>query len=146
VPHCYLLAICSGSSVDRHSNNATLFNLVEQINLRPDSPPPAGTLIPVEVHAYFVCAPHEIGFDFELRFALVSEDSGLESLSDVFSHKSPTARYRTRTLGLPLPPIVGNYTLCLDWRPKGAESFRRESLTWPLTIVEQSRPRSQLTH
>ena len=32
MPSCYLLAVCGGSSLDQHSNNVTLFNLVEQIN------------------------------------------------------------------------------------------------------------------
>lgn len=146
MPRCYLLSLCSGSSLDQHSNNVTLFNLVEQINLRPDNPPPLGTLLPVEVHAYFTCNPSEVGSEFEMRFALVSLDTELESLSDVFTHRPPTPRYRTRTLGLPLPPTVGRYALRLDWRMAGLESWTRDSAQWPLSIVEQEPPRPRITH
>ena len=77
MPSCYLLAVCSGSSLDQQSNNVTLFNLVEQLNLRPGAEPPRG-LIPLEIHAYFELAPEEVGFEFEIRFCMVAE-TGLET-------------------------------------------------------------------
>jgi hypothetical protein len=146
VPRCYLLSLCSGSSLDQHSNNVTLFNLVEQLNLRPNAPPPLGTLIPVEVHAYFFCGPTEVGSRFEMRFALVSAETGLESVSDVFTHHPVTPRYRTRTLGLPLPPTVGRYSLRLDWRAESHETWIRDSAEWPLVIAEQETSRPRVTH
>jgi hypothetical protein len=141
-----LLTVCSGSSLDQHSNNVTLFNLVEQINLKPNAEPPPGTLIPVEVHAYFQCEPAELGQTFELRFALVSVQTRLESLSDVLSHRSSTPRYRTRTAGLPLPPVAGNYELRVDWRLQGSSTFTRDSAVWPLAIVEQEVTAPRVTH
>lgn len=146
MPRCYLLTVCSGSSLDQHSNNVTLFNLVEQINLKPDAEPPPGTLIPVEVHAYFQCDATELGSEFELRFALVSMQTGLESVSDVFTHRSTTPRYRTRTGGLPLPPVIGSYELRLDWRLSGTSQFVRDSASWPLQIVQVEAPTNRVTH
>lgn len=146
MPRCYLLTICSGSSLDQHSNNVTLFNLVEQINLRPNSEMPPGTLIPVEVHAYFQCDTRELGVDFEVRFALVSMESGLESLSDVFVHRSATPRYRTRTGGLPMPPVAGAYELRIDWRRRGSSNFTREPIAWPMHIAEVPEETARVTH
>jgi hypothetical protein len=146
VPRCYLLAVCSGSSLDQHSNNVTLFNLVEQINLRPDTEIVPGTLIPVEVHAYFQCDARELSVDFEVRFALVSLDTALESLSDVFVHRSATPRYRTRTGGLPLPPVAGAYELRIDWRRRGSANFTRDPIAWPVHIAEQPAETPRVTH
>jgi len=146
VPRCYLLTVCSGSSLDQHSNNVTLFNLVEQINLKPDALPPPGTLIPVEVHAYFQCDAIELGQSFEVRFALVSMQTGLESLSDVFTHRSTTPRYRTRTGGLPLPPVSGSYELRIDWRLVGSSTFTRDNVSWPINLVEHEAQSPRITH
>jgi hypothetical protein len=143
VPSCYLLAVCSGSSLDQQSNNVTLFNLVEQLNLRPGVEPPRG-LIPLEIHAYFELDLKEVGFEFEIRFCMVAE-TGLETVSDPVRHKPTAARYRTRTIGLPLPPVVGQYHLRIDWRPTGSEDWHREPVAWPLLIAEAPvRPR--VTH
>lgn len=146
MPRCYLLTVCSGSSLDQQSNNVTLFNLVEQINLRPNSEMPPGTLIPVEVHAYFQCDARELGVEFDVRFALVSLDTGLESLSDVFVHRSATPRYRTRTGGLPLPPVPGAYELRIDWRRRGTANFTRDTVVWPMHIAEQAEEAPRVTH
>jgi hypothetical protein len=143
VPSCYLLAVCSGSSLDQQSNNVTLFNMVEQLNLRPGVEPPRG-LIPLEIHAYFELTPEEVGFEFEIRFCMVA-DTGLETVSDPGRHKPTAARYRTRTIGLPLPPVIGQYHLRIDWRAAGSERWHREPIAWPLLIAETPvRPR--VTH
>jgi hypothetical protein len=141
---CYLLAVCSGSSLDQHSNNITLFNLVEQLNFPPHAEPPAGALLPLEIHAYFELRPEQIDQRFDVRFALV-ESNGLETVTEPFQHKSTTPRYRTRTLGLPAPPGPGSYQLRIDFRPTGTESWLRDSASWPLLVVRpEERPR--VTH
>jgi hypothetical protein len=118
VPHCYLLCVTTGSAIDRQSNNVSLFSLVEQINLPPNSPPPPRGLLPVEIHAYFQLADSQVNRDFELRFALRAE-TGLETLSDVFRHRITASRFRVRTLGLPYPPVMGQYSLQVDVRVLG---------------------------
>ena len=138
MPRCYFLSVCAGSSVDQHSNNVTLFNLVERITVPPGAPPPPKGIIPLEVHAYFDLAPDELGSSFELRFVMLAP-SGLETPSDAFTHKPVTPRYRTRTLGLPFPPVVGNYSLCVDTRTAGVLSYQRQELSWPVTIAEADR-------
>ena len=140
MPKCYFLTLCGGSSLDQHSNNVTLFNVVEQVNLQPNADPPPGAFLPLEVHAYFLLGPGEISQPFEVRFALVAP-TGLELLTDPSSHKSTTPRYRTRSLGLPAPAVPGNYQLCVDIRQPGTDGFTRESLQWPLVVARmEQRP------
>src|SRR5215813_11361569 len=137
MPASYLLLACSGSVVDQHTNNVTLFNLVEQINVPPGAPPPPRGLVPVEVHAYFHVPQPEFGRDFDLRFVMVAQ-TGLETPTDAFTHRAVTPRYRTRTFGLPFPPVAGKYDLRVDWRMAGDESWHRDAIAWPIAIVEES--------
>ena len=144
MPKCYFLTLCGGSSLDQHSNNVTLFNVVEQVNLQPNAEPPPGAFLPLEVHAYFILGPGEVSQTFELRFALVAP-TGLELLTDSTQHRSSTPRYRTRSLGLPAPAVPGNYELCVDIRQPGTEGFTREALHWPL-VVARMEPRPSVVH
>jgi hypothetical protein len=141
---CYLLAVAGGASLDRYSNNVTLFNLVEQLNFPKDQPPPPGAVLPLEIHAYFELLPHEVNQRFDVRFSLVAS-TGLETVTDGFSHRSATPRYRTRTMGLPMPPVIGTYELCVDTRSTGSEDWHRDSLSWPLMFAE-AEPRPAVTH
>ncbi len=141
---CYLLTLCSGASLDQHSNNVSLFNLVEQINVPPGAPPPPNGTLPLEIHAYFALSGEDLGESFEMRFALRA-DSGLETYSDVFKHRSVTPRYRTRTLGLPAPPVLGTYELCVDFRREGTGEWRRDPAIWPLFVVEAP-PQAAVVH
>lgn len=144
MPKCYFIALCAGSSLDQHSNNVSLFNIVEQVNLQPNADPPPGAFLPLEVHAYFILGPGEQAQPFELRFALVAP-SGLELLTDTSQHKSSTPRYRTRSFGLPAPIVPGDYRLCVDIRQPGTETFTREALNWPL-VVARLEPRPAVVH
>lgn len=135
MPHCYLLAVASASSLDQQSNNVSLFNLVEQVNVPPGAPPPPGGLIPLEVHAYFQLAPVEVGQPFDVRFAMTAS-TGLETFSEVFTHRSATPRYRTRIIGLPFPPVPDQYQLHLDWRSGASDSWTRAPAAWPMLITE----------
>jgi hypothetical protein len=145
MPRCYLLALAGGSSLDQHSNNVSLFNVVEQINIPRGGPePPPNAVLPIEIHAYFQIRPHELNQRFELRFALVGS-SGLETLTDPHEHKSATLRYRTRTMGLPIPPVADMYEVRVDLRPAGTEHWSRDALSWPL-IVAPIEQRPAVTH
>jgi hypothetical protein len=144
MPKCYLLTLCGGSSLDQQSNNVTLFNVVEQVNVPENQQPPPGALLPLEIHAYFQLGPLEMNQRFEVRFALVAS-SGLETFTDSFQHRSPSPRYRTRTLGLPAPPVVGTYELRIDWRQTGSDDWRREPIAWPL-VVATAQPRTETVH
>ena len=140
MPRCYLLAVCSGASLDQQSNNVTLFNLVEQVNLPANAPAPPRSIIPLEIHAYFQLTPSEMNNPFEIRFVLRAS-TGLETLTDPTTHRSVTPRFRTRSIGLPLPPVLGQYELRVDWREQGSERWERDPAAWPLSLVEaQQRP------
>jgi hypothetical protein len=139
-----LLTVTSGSSLDQHSNNVSLFNLIEQLNIPANAAPPPRGVIPLELHAYFVLRPAEVGTDFYVRFSLVAE-TGLETYSQVFKHRSVTSRYRTRTLGLPLPPVVGQYELRVDVRLTENAEWERLSASWPVIITELN-PKPKVTH
>jgi hypothetical protein len=139
-----LLTLSSGSSLDQQSNNVSLFNIVEQLNLPRNVEPPPGALLPLEIHAYFHLDTTELNQRFEMRFALVAS-SGLETLTDAHAHKSPTLRYRTRTMGLPVPPIADSYQLRVDLRAVGSEQWARDPLAWPL-VVAQAEARPAITH
>lgn len=144
MPRCYFLAVCAGSSVDQQSNNATLFNLVEQINVPPGAPPPPQGRLPLEMHAYFQLEPGEVDRPFDMRFVLAAS-TGLETPSEPFTHRPSTPRFRTRTVGLPFPPVAGAYELRLDVRPAGHAAWDRVPIAWPIAIVElASSPR--VTH
>jgi hypothetical protein len=145
MPRCYFLSVCGGSSVDQHSNNVTLFNLVEQINVPQGAPPPPRGLVPLEMHAYFELAQNEMAQDFEIRFVMVAQ-TGLETPTDSFVHRSVTPRYRTRTFGLPFPPVAGHYQLRVDVRYLGEERWRREAIAWPVGIVEAAEPKAHAVH
>jgi hypothetical protein len=143
--HCYLLCVSSGSAIDRHSNNVSLFGLVEQINVPAGAPPPPRGLIPVEVHAYFQIAGTELNREFELRYALCAE-TGLETLSEVFRHRATASRFRVRTLGLPYPPVAGQYQLQVDFRLSGDDAaWQRQPAAWPIALHELER-RPRVTH
>jgi hypothetical protein len=148
MPGCYFLTLCSGSAIDQQSNNVTLFNLVEQLNVPPGAPPPPQGVLPLEVHAYFHIAPEELGRAFEIRLVLVAAmgSPGLETPTDPFPHRAVTPRYRTRTFGLPFPPVAGQYDLRVDWRYEGEEAFRREDAVWPVTVVETTAPPTHPLH
>ena len=139
-----MLTVASSSSLDQQSNNVSLFNVVEQVNLPRGVEPPPGALLPVEIHAYFQLEPSELNQRFELRFALVAS-SGLETLTDAYPHKSTTPRYRTRTMGMPVPPIADSYQLRVDTRLVGTEYWSRDTLSWPL-IVALAEARPAVTH
>jgi hypothetical protein len=143
VPRCYFLTVCVGSSVDQHTNNVSLFNVIEQITVPPDAPPPPHGVIPVEVHVYWR-ALEEQEEAFEVRLVMMAE-TGLETSSPVQKHTQLRGRLRTRTLGLPFPPVMGRYTLCVDWRREPHHEWQREDIQWPIHLQEGER-RPRVTH
>jgi hypothetical protein len=142
---CYFLCASRGSSLDQESNNVSLFNLIEQINVPPGLAVARGALIPIEVHAYFQLASGEINRQFELRLVLTAE-TGLETLSEALRHRSTTPRLRVRIMGLPFPPVAGAYRLCIDFRlVEDMGGWQRQGITWPIVLVETD-PRPRVTH
>lgn len=146
MPRCYLLVIAAGSSLDQSSNNVTLFNLVEQLNVPEGVPIAAAQVVPVELHAYWRFELTELPCDLETRFVLVSLENNLEVPSDIVRHRAVTAQLRTRLSGLPLPPAPGDYVVNVDWRKSESAEWTRDRAAWPLRVVERSPPRPQTLH
>jgi hypothetical protein len=144
VPSCYFLSVCAGSSVDQHTNNVSLFNLVEQINVPAGAPPPPQGVVPLELHAYWQLDSDVTTEDFEVRFVLVAS-TGLETSSTTYRHRAVHGRFRTRTVGLPYPPVLGHYTLRVDWRYREEQPWHREGVSWPVMLQELDR-KPRVTH
>jgi len=87
----------------------------------------------------------QLNREFEMRFALCAE-TGLETLSETFRHKVTAPRFRVRTLGLPYPPVMGHYSLQVDFRMVGQDTrWERQAASWPIALQEiESRPK--VTH
>jgi hypothetical protein len=145
MPQCYLLALTVGSSLDQQTNNVTLFNLVEQVNVRPQALPKPGSQVPLEVHAYLSLTAEEVGGAFEMRFALVSSSTGLEIYSEPASHRGLAARVRTRSVGLPFPAVLGHYDLRIEFKTVRSEEWRRDTSRWPISFMEADE-RPAVTH
>ncbi len=127
------MTVCGGSSVDQQSNNVSLFNLVEQVNVNPNAPQPPKGMLPLEIHAYWRIDHQHVKDEFESRFVLVAE-TGLETPSNTYKHRPVTSRFRTRTMGLPNPPVFGDYVLRVDWRMNESDEWQREPLSWPIAL------------
>lgn len=135
MPRAYLLAVTVGSSLDQGTNNVTLFQLVEQVNVPAGSTPPLGTQLPLEIHCYFFVDGSELGKQVDARFALVGP-LGLETFSEAATQRVVTGRYRTRTLGLAVPPSLGHYELRVDFRIEGSDAWSRDPVAYPISFVE----------
>lgn len=142
VSFCYLLVVASGSSVDRQSNNVSLFGLIEQVNVRPGQDGPPRGVLPVEIHAYLQLAPEDRNRDFEMRLVLAA-DTGLETFGEAFRNRASTSRFRVRSVGLPYPPVLGDYTVRIDFRLVDPDElpWERQAAAWPLSFREvEARP------
>jgi hypothetical protein len=134
MPDCYLLAVAEGSSLDQHSNNLSLFSLVEILRLRP--PPNAPPIAPFEIHSYWQLSPDEIGVTFEWRLVFVAPDNEVP-WEKVFEFRSPTVRHRFRVFGFPVL-VSGQIRLQVDWRESGTQQWQRCDVFWPIEIEVQS--------
>lgn len=132
MPRAYLLAVCSGSSVDRELNNVSLFNLVEQVAV-PELQ--AGSNLPLELHAYWEAGPGELNAGFECRFVLLRDGEVSGSPSPAIRFQQDAPRVRARLLGLPVPGS-GPHRLGVEWRRlcDGEEPWTRESALWPIAF------------
>src|SRR3954471_12618073 len=96
----YLLALCSGSSVDKTTGNFTLFNLIENLNLSSDS---LGKILPFEVQAHFVLDESAKNTDFEMRVLRIEKAGGVE-VGDTLPFRSGEAgRLRLRVGAFKIP-------------------------------------------
>jgi hypothetical protein len=133
MPHCYLLAVAFASALDRDSNNWSLFNLTEQVQLPPDAPPPGPSVgLPLEIHCYWLFSDAELNQDFEWR--LIVGAGGQEArIAAPFPLRSDKRRQRIRTKGLPFL-FEGETIVQVEWCERGTANWKREDALWPLLI------------
>ena len=124
-----MIAVAQGSTLDRYSNNFSLFLLLEQ--MRPSSYPARLT---VHSHAFFEIDAAEIGVEHEVRL-LVTRGHEVVFRTASVAIRPSGERHRVRMTGLTIPE-PGLYRVMVEWRPRpvaGTETgWVREAAAWPL--------------
>jgi hypothetical protein len=131
MPDCYLITVSRGSSLDRYSNNWSLFTLVEQVEVKR-----IPIDLPFEIHTYWKFEPHECNEDFEMRVLFV-HPTGERTPGDPFSLRSPTPRFRFRVTGFPVT-VAGDCTFRVEWRRPGQETWKLCHVYWPFSVTVQA--------
>ncbi|HYC55001.1 MAG TPA: hypothetical protein VEL28_08680 [Candidatus Binatia bacterium] len=121
-----MLAVAQASTLDRYTNNFSLFFLFEEF--RPSHYP---ARLSVHSHAFFEVDADEVGADLEVRLLLLR---GAEPVftSNPVAVKPAGERHRVRISGLAIPE-AGQYRVAVEWRRSGSDgAWTREAVTWPL--------------
>jgi hypothetical protein len=130
---CYLLAVCSSSSLERDTNNMSLFHLTEEVQAPPFD---GGQNVALQVHAYFEAEENEVGRTFEMRALWLAADGAVTYSPNPNAPVTMEARrMRVRTQNLAMPPAFGAYKLQLEWRRDATDTWTREPAAWPFTVT-----------
>jgi hypothetical protein len=125
---CFMIAVAQGSTLDRYTNNFSLFMLLEQF--RPSSYP---ARLSVFSHAFFEIDAAEVGIEHEVRLVVLSGPRTAFS-SGTVAFKPAGDRHRVRISGLVVPE-PGLYRVMVEWRLRGAGAdapWTREPAAWPI--------------
>ncbi len=131
MPSCYFLALASDSSLDRDTNNFSLFKLTEEMQITISGTPPQGPVLPIELHAYWMFEPGEIGRSFEFQFLFEKPEAGVKS--EPIPLQSDKKRLRVRNRGLPVLPN-GEFRVRTQWRAVGENEWHLEPQIWPVEV------------
>ncbi len=103
MPDCYLLAVAKSSTIDSSSNNFSLYELIESVQVETDKLIEGKKIIQTqfEVHAYWYLTPEERGIEYEWRLVLITPDGEFPGEKH-FTMKTNKARHRFRLRGLPV--------------------------------------------
>ena len=127
----YLLVLSSGSSIDRTSNNVSLFNLIEVLGLQQEA---LGEVIPeLQMHLHVIVEPSARNSDFEARIMRVEAQGHVEA-GNSFGFRTGEGAHLRVVTGFRLPRGYGDYLLHAEWRRKGEETWNADGATWPLQI------------
>lgn len=125
---CFMIAVAQSSTLDRYSNNFSLFLLLEQF--RPSAYP---ARLSVFSHAFFEIDADENGVEHQVKL-LVVQGSRTAFASEAVSFKPAGERHRVRISGLAFPE-PGLYRVMVEWR-RGSDdpqaSWTRETIAWPI--------------
>ncbi len=122
---CFLLAVSQASTLDRYTNNFSLFFLLEE--LTPSAYP---VRLQAQTHAFFEVDHDERKVEHEVRLVVASQDKD-EFFSDALTIEPASERHRVRMNGLVIPN-PGAYRVLMEWRRKGHDAWIRGELEWPL--------------
>jgi len=121
-----MLAVAQASTLDRYTNNFSLFFLLEEFR-----PPHYPARLAVHSHAFFEVDADEIGADLEVRLLLL-RGAEIVFASDSVAVKPAGERHRVRIGGLAIPE-PGQFRVAVEWRRAGSEAaWTREAVTWPV--------------
>ena len=123
-----MIAVAQASSLDRYSNNFSLFLLLEQF--RPSAYP---ARLSVFSHAFFEIDADEVGVEHEVRL-LVVQGTRTAFSSEAVAFKPAGERHRVRISGLAFPE-PGSYRVMVEWRARGSDdesAWTREPTAWPI--------------
>lgn len=123
-----MIAVAQASTLDRYSNNFSLFLLLEQF--RPSGYP---ARLAVFSHAFFEIDAGEAGVEHEVRL-VVTHGATSTFESEPVAFKPVGERHRVRISGLSFPE-PGLYRVSVEWRVKvadGSAPWTRESVAWPI--------------
>jgi hypothetical protein len=123
-----MLAVAQASTLDRYTNNFSLFLLLEQF--RPASYP---AKLSVFSHAFLEIDAHETGVEHELRLVVMNGSRSVY-VSETVPFKPAGERHRVRIGGLSLPE-PGLYRVTVEWRQKGDDDsapWTSELAAWPI--------------
>lgn len=123
-----MIAVAQGSTLDRYSNNFSLFLLLEQF--RPSAYP---ARMSVYSHAFFEIDAAEVGTEHEVRLVVLS-GAHVAFSSGAVAFKPAGERHRVRISGLVFPE-PGHYRVMVEWRVRSADAeaaWTREPVAWPI--------------
>ena len=123
-----MIAVAQSSTLDRYSNNFSLFLLLEQF--RPSAYP---ARLAVYSHAFFEIDADENGVEHEVRLVVVHGGRSTFQ-SEPVSFKPAGERHRVRISGLAFPE-PGLYRVTVEWRVKSDDAeapWTREQAAWPI--------------
>lgn len=129
---CYLFAICQSTAIDRDTNNFSLFNVFEVIQLFQFEP---GQVLPLQSVIALQVEATEMGREIEMR-TIWLDSEGTESSGVVNPVYLTHSRIRIRSQFLRAPASLGSYELRLEWRWKGDDEWHRENVSWPLILAD----------
>jgi hypothetical protein len=130
---CYLFAVCESSTLDKETNNWSLFNLINGIELKAAAPPQGSEIIlPLELHTHWRFTDAEIGETFYWR--IVSSIADQINASKPYDFQIKTTHHRHRVKGLPIL-LEGSTAIFAEWRIGESQQWVSNPLKWPLRIA-----------
>ena len=127
--------VCSRAVIDRESNNVSLQNIIEQINIRGEPIPDTVIAVQLEVVTLWVRADFDVPSQATTRLTFLSPFGNVLGSfgSDIDLSEYERFRARAKFEALPMPE-PGHYAFRMEFKNKG-ESEWHEVATIPLKIV-----------